>query len=117
MTPAELNALNRLVAIKVMGWTQAWPAFKSGEFHICHDGSVLISTDGGKMQFFNPAESPADAMAVLRVLIQKHKKSICFCVFESGFQVYFGGADYAKSVVEAPTLETAICQFAVRLFQ
>lgn len=60
---------------------------------------------------------PAASMQVLERCIKHSKKSICCCISVLGYQVYLGGADYAKSVQEASTLPLAISRFAKKLFE
>lgn len=58
----------------------------------------------------------AQAMVVLEKCVQASRKSVCQCVCPEGFEVCFGGADYAKSTQRGKTLPLAICKFAKQLF-
>lgn len=74
MTTEQLRELDAWVAKNVMGWKRLNKPFgltTGNFFHHVGGGEVLIHYRGNQLCTFHPSESPADAMKVLQVCMDK----------------------------------------------
>lgn len=118
MSPKKMVQLDAWIAENVMGLTRVKNIMEivPGTFAAIgekpHD--IFIHKRLNSIQPFAPTKDPAQAMEVLKGVIQVSKKSVCQCACPEGFEVYHGGGDYAKTTQRAATIELAICLFVRR---
>src|SRR5438045_2211668 len=112
MTPTELRALDLFIAEKVMGRKRVKPAcLVDGTFALIGE-DCIISDQDKCAHYFQPTESPADAMMVLKKLMEK-----CWILLGKTADGYWAQEHEAGTEGKGPTIEMAICLLAKEVCQ
>jgi hypothetical protein len=111
-TPSELRALDLFMAEKVMGWKEVkWTNVDcAGVFSRNEDGEIFIHVQRNEIRKWNPTESPADAMMVLKRILNTDIGLTMFKITTELTAIVQSNKSSCR--VEAPSLELAICLFA-----